>query len=241
MRVPHADYNLKPIPNTDALNSTLEMDYLFVGDIFPTGWTALNFAGFKTGHTVAVFGAGPVGLLAAYSAFIRGASKVYVVDHIPQRLALASSIGAVPIDFTASDPVEQILTFEPDGVRRSIDAVGFEAVSLTLDIQTDIVIRNIVAVTGYNGGMGGVSVYENLDSIGGSSHGIRIPSTIDFPISDFFYKGLTWRNGPVFVFNKLHISMTLDWLAKRVQQMQDLVGQLWRYYNGPLIALFKHT
>ncbi|KAF5616058.1 alcohol dehydrogenase [Fusarium sp. NRRL 25303] len=197
VRVPHADYNLMPIPNSQALNSTLEMDYLFVGDIFATGWTALNFAGFESGDTVAIFGAGPVGLLAAHSAFIRGASKVYVVDYVPERLALASSIGAIPIDFTASDAVEQILAFEPNGVRRSVDAVGFEAMNATLDIQTDIVIKSMVAVTGYKGGMGVVGVYENLDSVGGGSNGTRIPSSIDFPISDFFYKGLTWGIGPV--------------------------------------------
>lgn len=197
IRVPHADHNLIPIPNSDALDSSLEMDYLFVGDIFATGWTALNFAGFESGDTVAIFGAGPVGLLAAHSAFIRGASRVYVVDYVPERLALASSIGAVPIDFTGSDPVEQILALEPGGVRRSIDAVGFEAVNSTLDIQTDIVIRNMVSVTGYKGGMGGVGVYENLDNIEGGSQRVQIPSSIDFPVAQFFYKGLTWGIGPV--------------------------------------------
>ncbi|KAH8706451.1 hypothetical protein BGZ61DRAFT_576072 [Ilyonectria robusta] len=197
VRVPHADYNLIPIPDSDTLNSTREIDYLFVGDIFATGWTSLNFAGFESGDTVAIFGAGPVGLLATHSAIIRGASKVYVVDYVPERLALAASIGAIPIDFTASDPVEQILALEPDGVRRSIDAVGFEAVNATLDVQTDIVIRNMVAVTGYNGGMGGVGVYENLDGLDESRTGTHIPSHIEFPISEFFYKGLTWGIGPV--------------------------------------------
>ncbi|KAK7402705.1 hypothetical protein QQX98_011527 [Neonectria punicea] len=197
MRIPHADHNLIPIPNSDTLNSTREIDYLFVGDIFATGWTALNFAGFEPGDTVAIFGAGPVGLLAAHSAQIRGASKVYVVDYIPDRLALAASIGAVPIDFTESDPVEQILALEPNGVRRSVDAVGYEAVNATLDIENGIVIRNMIAVTGYNGGMGVVGVYENLDNIGESRTGIDIPSHISFPIAEYFYKGLTWGIGPV--------------------------------------------
>ncbi|GJC86431.1 S-(hydroxymethyl)glutathione dehydrogenase [Colletotrichum liriopes] len=197
VRVPHADYNLIPIPNPDTLNATREIDYLFVGDIFATGWTALDFAGFKTGDTVAIFSAGPVGLLAAHSSMIRGASKVYVIDYVAERLQLAASIGAVPIDFTASDPVEQILALEPNGVRRSVDAVGYDAVNATLDIQTDIVIRNMVAVTGYNGGMGGVGVYDNLDGIGESRTGIDIPSSINFPISEFFFKGLSWGNGPV--------------------------------------------
>ena len=60
----------------------------------------------RPGHTVAVFGAGPVGLLAAHSAFLRGAARVFVVDKEPDRLALAAKIGAEPIDFSNGDPME---------------------------------------------------------------------------------------------------------------------------------------
>jgi threonine dehydrogenase-like Zn-dependent dehydrogenase len=101
VRVSHADYSLIPIPNSQALNSTLEMDYLFVGDSFATRWTALNFTRFKSDDTVAIFGAGPIGLLATHSDLIRGASKVYIINYVPERLALTSLIGVVPIDFTA--------------------------------------------------------------------------------------------------------------------------------------------
>lgn len=65
--------------------------------------------GFRPGESVVVFGAGPVGLMAAYSAIIRGASNIFVVDRVPERLQKAKEIGATPIDFSASDPVEQIL------------------------------------------------------------------------------------------------------------------------------------
>ena len=57
---------------------------------------------------MAVFGAGPVGLMAAYSAVLRGASNVYVVDRVPERLAKAKAFGAIPIDFSKGDPVKQI-------------------------------------------------------------------------------------------------------------------------------------
>ena len=59
--------------------------------------------------SIAVFGAGPVGLMAAYSAIIRGASEVYVVDRVPERLEKAKEIGCIPIDFSESDAVKQIL------------------------------------------------------------------------------------------------------------------------------------
>lgn len=79
-----------------------------LADVFPTGFFATMLAMVMPGLPVAVFGAGPVGLLSAYSALLQGAGQVFVVDYIPEILKLAKSIGAVPIDFTMSDPVAQI-------------------------------------------------------------------------------------------------------------------------------------
>jgi threonine dehydrogenase-like Zn-dependent dehydrogenase len=64
--------------------------------------------GFKPGESVAVFGAGPVGLMAAYSAKLRGASAVYVVDRVPERLQKAKDVGCIPINLSDGDPAEQI-------------------------------------------------------------------------------------------------------------------------------------
>lgn len=86
-----------------------EADFILLADIFPTGWHGVVLSGFKSGETIAVFGAGPVGLMAAYSAVLRGASKVYVVDQVPERLASAKKIGCIPIDFTKGDAVKQII------------------------------------------------------------------------------------------------------------------------------------
>jgi threonine dehydrogenase-like Zn-dependent dehydrogenase len=62
----------------------------------------------SAGKTVAVFGAGPVGLLSAHCALLKGASEVYVVDSIPERLEKAEELGATPVDYSKGDPVEQI-------------------------------------------------------------------------------------------------------------------------------------
>lgn len=130
--MPFADDSLIPIPfNNQTNNATKELDYLMISDIFTTSWQALTYSGFEPGDSVAVFGAGPVGLLAAYSALLRGASRVYSVDQVPDRLALAASIGAIPIQLNASDPVEQILAQDPNGVTRALDCVGFESVNAT--------------------------------------------------------------------------------------------------------------
>lgn len=58
---------------------------------------------------MAVFGAGPVGLMAAYSAVLRGAADVYIVDRVPERLNKAKEIGCIPVDFSKGDAAKQIL------------------------------------------------------------------------------------------------------------------------------------
>ena len=62
----------------------------------------------QPGETVVVYGAGPVGLMAAYSAYIKGASRVMVVDRLPDPLALAEKMGAIPVDDSKGSPVEQV-------------------------------------------------------------------------------------------------------------------------------------
>ncbi|GLZ07878.1 alcohol dehydrogenase [Actinomadura sp. NBRC 104412] len=124
LRVPFADFNcLKLPPGTDH-----ETDYALLADIFPTGYHGCELAGVSPGETVAVYGAGPVGLMAAYSALLRGASRVFVVDRVPERLAKAREIGAIPVDFSAGDPVEQIRDRTGgEGTDKGIDAVGYQA------------------------------------------------------------------------------------------------------------------
>ncbi len=79
-----------------------------LSDVFPTAYHATELACVTPGKTVAVFGARPVGLLSAYCAILKGASEVYVVDNIPERLEKAEELGATSVDFSAGDPVEQI-------------------------------------------------------------------------------------------------------------------------------------
>ncbi|KAF4772715.1 putative alcohol dehydrogenase [Colletotrichum scovillei] len=123
-RVALANTNLIPIPLTrETANSTIEHDYLSVSDIFATGWAGIDYTGFQADDSLAVFGAGSVGLLSAYSAILRGAFKVYVVDHVKKRLDLAASIGAIPINFADEHPVAQSLAREPDGVMRTVDCM----------------------------------------------------------------------------------------------------------------------
>ncbi|GHJ39119.1 glutathione-independent formaldehyde dehydrogenase [Streptomyces sp. TS71-3] len=124
VRVPYADFNcLKLPPGTEH-----ESDFVLLADIFPTGYHGNELAGTSPGDSVAVYGGGPVGLMSAYCALLRGAKKVFVVDRIPERLQKAEQIGAIPINFAEADPVEQIKDqTDGEGTDKGIDAVGYQA------------------------------------------------------------------------------------------------------------------
>ncbi|HEX6485487.1 MAG TPA: formaldehyde dehydrogenase, glutathione-independent [Nocardioidaceae bacterium] len=126
--VPFADFNLLKFPDRDqALEKILDLTML--SDIFPTGYHGAYTAGVTTGSTVYVAGAGPVGLAAAYSAQLLGASAVIVGDMNADRLRQAESFGCATVDLSTGaelpDMIEQVLG-EPE-VDAAVDAVGFEA------------------------------------------------------------------------------------------------------------------
>jgi glutathione-independent formaldehyde dehydrogenase len=143
LRVPFADANCLKLPGEP--RDALEDDFVLLADAFPTGYHAASIIGVGPSDSVVVFGAGAVGLLAAYSARLRGAARVYVVDAIAERLAKAAELGTVPIDFLRGDPVEQIRERQAEwrsgaafrgegplgGVSCAIDAIGFQARSRT--------------------------------------------------------------------------------------------------------------
>jgi glutathione-independent formaldehyde dehydrogenase len=139
LRVPFADANCLKLPGEPG--DLWEDDFVLLADAFTTGYHATAVIDVGPGDSVAVFGAGSVGLLAAYSARLRGAARVYVIDAIPERLEKAGELGAVPIDFLHGDPVEEIRRHQSKlragrafrqekplgGVTCAIDAIGFQA------------------------------------------------------------------------------------------------------------------
>jgi glutathione-independent formaldehyde dehydrogenase len=123
LRVPFADYNCVKLPD----GNEHEDDFVLLADIFPTGYHGTQLADVSPGESVAVYGAGPVGLLAAYSSMIRGASEVFVVDRVQERLDKAAEIGASPINFDQGDPAEQICELTGgEGADKGIEAVGYQ-------------------------------------------------------------------------------------------------------------------
>jgi threonine dehydrogenase-like Zn-dependent dehydrogenase len=167
------------------------------GDIFSTGWQAITWSGFEPGDSVAVFGAGPVGLMATYSAILRGASRVYTVDHVQERLGVAQSIGAIPIDFAESDPVTQIQKLELAGVKRAVDCVGLEALNDRLEFDPSIIVRQMVNVTGFEGGLGQVGVHAYIPGTHAARQHPQLSADINFPATSFWTKSLQLQAGIV--------------------------------------------
>jgi threonine dehydrogenase-like Zn-dependent dehydrogenase len=122
-RVPFANVGLVKIPD-----EVSDDDAILLSDIFPTAWFAAELADIKPGHTVAIFGCGPVGQLAIASARLKLAGRVFAIDTVPTRLSMARAQGAEVIDYNLEDPVETLVRLTGGtGVDCVIDAVGVDA------------------------------------------------------------------------------------------------------------------
>jgi glutathione-independent formaldehyde dehydrogenase len=155
LRVPYADFNCVKLPP----GMEHELDFVLLADVFPTGYHGCELAEVSPGESVAVYGAGPVGLLAAYSALLRGAKKAFVVDRVPERLQKAQEIGAIAINFTERNAAEQIRDqTDGEGADKGVDAVGYQARtgSGTSDHEEPAVVLNSLIDTVRATGMLGV-------------------------------------------------------------------------------------
>jgi threonine dehydrogenase-like Zn-dependent dehydrogenase len=123
-RVPFADVG--PIKIENGLP---DESVLFLSDIFPTAFMGAEFCDIRRGDVIAVWGAGPVGLLAAASAFLLGAERVIVIDRFPYRLEMArTKTGAETINYDEVNVIEALREMTAGrGADACIDAVGLEA------------------------------------------------------------------------------------------------------------------
>jgi threonine dehydrogenase-like Zn-dependent dehydrogenase len=170
---------------------------LFLSDILPTGYQAALYGGVKLGSTVAIFGAGPVGMMAAACCRMLGAERIFMVDHHDYRLDFArATYDAETIHFDREDdPAELIIASTGGrGVDVSIDAVGFEAKGSTaeslltavkLEGSSGKALRQCIAATRRGGVVSVPGVYV------GFLHG--------FLFGDAFDKGLTFKMGQTHV------------------------------------------
>lgn len=161
LRVPYADFNCLKLPEG---SEEKENDYVMLADIFPTGWHATRLAGVMPGDSVVVYGAGPVGLMAAYSAQLQGASQVMVVDRHSDRLALARQLGAIAIDDSEGSAADQVMELTKGiGADRGCECVGYHAHDPQGHEVPNQVMNDLVACVRATGALGVVGVFMPED------------------------------------------------------------------------------
>jgi threonine dehydrogenase-like Zn-dependent dehydrogenase len=124
LRVPQAQYGPIVVPAGPS-----DDRFVYLSDVLPTAWQAVDYAAVPDGGTVVVLGLGPIGDMAARVATHRGAGRVIGVDLVPERLARAQARGVETVDVSAhDDPAEVIIELTGGrGADSVIDAVGMEA------------------------------------------------------------------------------------------------------------------
>ncbi|CAH0646459.1 MULTISPECIES: zinc-dependent alcohol dehydrogenase [Pseudomonas] len=193
VRVPKA--NVGPFKVPTALSDD---KVLFLSDILPTAWQAVTNAQVGQGSTLAIYGAGPVGLLSAACARMLGAQTIFMVDANQHRLAFAhDTYGVVPINIEDDDdPADSIIRLTPGmrGVDAVIDAVGFEAKGSTAEA-----VLTALKIEGSNG----KALRQSIAAVrrGGivSVPGVYAGYVHGFMFGDAFDKGLTFKMGQTHV------------------------------------------
>lgn len=191
LRVPFGDFNCLVLPDDARERQT---DYVMLADIWPTGWHATQLACVQAGDSVVIYGAGPVGLMAAYSATFKSAGMVMVVDRHPDRLAKAEEIGAIPIDDSKTSPVDQVMELtHGKGADRGCECVGYQAHDPQGHEHPNMTLNNLVKSVRFAGTIGVVGVFVAMDP--GSPDDLYKQGEIAFDYGMFWFKGQTMGNG----------------------------------------------
>ncbi len=210
-RVPFADVGPMKVPDGLA-----DEQVLFLTDVFPTGYMAVENADIQPGDTVAIWGCGAVGLFAIVSAYLLGAERVIAIDRVPERLAMARDRAkAETIDYEETEDVVEALKQMTGGRGPDVcvDAVGLEAhgtsVTAKLDrvkhaarLATDrpYVLREAIQACRKGGFVSIPGVYGGfLDKV---------------PLGAAFAKGLTFKMG------QTHVHRYLGPLLERIEAAQ---------------------
>ena len=190
LRVPFADFNCLVLPP----GSEHEADYALLSDVFPAGYHATVLADVRPGDSVVVFGAGPVGLLAVHSAFLRGAAEVFAVDKVPSRLQIAERMGAMPVNYAETDPVEYVLDATAGaGASKGVEAVGWQAHDPEGQEHAELTLNGLVRCVMATGTIGVVGAFAPQDEYAPQELTRRGQAAFDVGL--FFAKGLRMGSG----------------------------------------------
>jgi glutathione-independent formaldehyde dehydrogenase len=191
LRVPYADFNCLQLPE-DAKEK--ENDYVMLSDIFPTGWHATRLACLSPGESIVIYGAGPVGLMAAMSARIQGASQIFVVDGQADRLALAKKIGATPIDDKDGEIGDQIRELTDGlGADCGSECVGYQCTNSAGKEVPNLVMNSLVDSVKATGHIGVVGVFIPADPK--ASDKLEQKWQLAFDFGKYWFKGQKMGTG----------------------------------------------
>ncbi|MGI9087035.1 MAG: zinc-dependent alcohol dehydrogenase [Chthoniobacterales bacterium] len=214
VRVPYANFGPRKVPE-----GFRDEEVLFLTDIFPTGYSGIDWAGVKGGETVAVFGCGPVGLMAQKVAWLRGAKRVIGVDIQNYRLDTARRTAkSETINADDTDVVEAIREMtDGRGADVCVDAVGMEA-----DRSLAHKLGNI-----WRGEVGSIKALKTAISAvcrGGwvTVLGVYGVPYDNFPLGQIFDKGIKMAFGQAPV--QKHIDTLLGHLERREIKLDDIVS-----------------
>jgi len=210
VRVPFADVGLEKIPDGIPYEQVV-----LLTDVFPTAYQAATYCNINPGDTVAVWGCGPIGLLAMKSALHLGAERVIGIDRFPERLQMAHThCRADVLNYEEVDVAKELQNMTGGrGPDSCIDAVGMEAagtgiegaydsIKQTLRLESDrsSALRQLVKACRKGGTLSISGVYGGF---------------VDkMPMGAIFAKGLTMRGG------QAHVHKYLPHLVKLVQDRQ---------------------
>lgn len=187
VRVPYANFGPRKVAS-----DLSDEQVLFLTDIFPTGYTAVDWANLQGGETVAVFGCGPVGLMAQKVAWLRGAGRVIGIDKLDYRLETARrTANSETINFEKNDAIEAIREMTGGrGADVCIEAVGLEAERSMIEKLANVAHLQM-------GTINALRMCFSAVRRGGlvSVVGVYGMSYDNFPIGQIFDKGLTLRMG----------------------------------------------
>jgi threonine dehydrogenase-like Zn-dependent dehydrogenase len=191
LRVPYGDYNCLVLPRNA---EEKENDYVMLSDILPTGYHATELAGVLPGESVVIYGAGPVGLMAAASAALRGASQVMVVDAHKDRLKLAEKLGAIAIDDSEGAGVDRVLELTGGkGADRGCECVGYQCCNMHREEVPNLTMNNLVQTVKATGRIGVVGVFIPEDP--GAQDALARRGQIAFDFGQFWLKGQSLGTG----------------------------------------------
>ncbi|MGF1924638.1 MAG: zinc-dependent alcohol dehydrogenase [Bacteroidia bacterium] len=214
VRVPYADISPRIVPD-----DMTDEQVLFLTDIFPTGWAAIDWAQLKGGEVVAIFGSGPVGLMAQKAAWLNGASRVIAIDPLDYRLEKAKAVNKVetlnPHKVNVVEAIREMTSGR--GADVCVDAVGFEP-------ERNLIDKLKATINFEKGSMKVLDMcFEAVRRMGTVSIVGVYGSTYDnFPLHRIFDKGITIKQGQAPVLN--YIDHLIDLVVTEKVALDDIIS-----------------